>query len=394
MPHGNPLVAMTDSISVFLFVEVKCGKNRTQYQRAKSACSESDVYFLTRRGVCDEIESTAVSVEATGEGVLARILFPLWLVLRVATLSRNHEVECVRTNHTPQTVCAGFLLSLFGHTWIADVYDSPHLGVDLQRTIKSPARFAATVYNLALLSVAKRVLRTADLIVLGIEPTVMREYGVHPGDENLLQVTNGVAVEPTRKALTSNTEGSFTLVYVGPVRKERAIDTLFDALNRVDSETSNVELCLVGQVLEEDREWIDNKRNSFDNVRVELTGKVPHEVALERIDAATVGVCPLSVSVENYRSAYPIKIFEYMALQKPTVATDTPGTREIVEDGKTGLLVPPDDAEAMADAILALHDDPSKCEEMGDNAAEAAEQYDWERINEKVTNEIKSVVSS
>ena len=58
-------------------------------------------------------------------------------------------------------------------------------------------------------------------------------------------------------------------------------------------------------------------------------------------------------------------MLEAMACGRPVVTTDTPGCREAVSHGKNGLLVPPRDARALADAIMALVDDPVRRVAMG-----------------------------
>jgi glycosyltransferase involved in cell wall biosynthesis len=56
---------------------------------------------------------------------------------------------------------------------------------------------------------------------------------------------------------------------------------------------------------------------------------------------------------------------EYMALTKPVIATDCPGTREIIEDGVSGLLIRPADAEELAAKINLLLQDEEKRNQMG-----------------------------
>jgi glycosyltransferase involved in cell wall biosynthesis len=58
-------------------------------------------------------------------------------------------------------------------------------------------------------------------------------------------------------------------------------------------------------------------------------------------------------------------ILEAMALGKPVVATNAGGNVELVEDGKTGFLVPVQNPQALADAILSLLDNPEQAKEMG-----------------------------
>jgi glycosyltransferase involved in cell wall biosynthesis len=71
-------------------------------------------------------------------------------------------------------------------------------------------------------------------------------------------------------------------------------------------------------------------------------------VALPYIDASQTGVAPLAYSFE-----------------KPVVATNVGGLPDLIEDGKTGYLVPPRDEKSLADAIIRLLKDPARAHEMG-----------------------------
>ena len=58
---------------------------------------------------------------------------------------------------------------------------------------------------------------------------------------------------------------------------------------------------------------------------------------------------------------------------KPLIATDVPGCREVVQDGYNGILVPAQSAAALANAVLALLDDPIQAERMGVNGRQKIE---------------------
>ncbi len=65
------------------------------------------------------------------------------------------------------------------------------------------------------------------------------------------------------------------------------------------------------------------------------------------------------------REGLGIAIIEAMAAERPVVATEIGGIPEVVNDGETGLLVPPGDAEALSKAIIELLRNPKKTKEMG-----------------------------
>ncbi len=66
-------------------------------------------------------------------------------------------------------------------------------------------------------------------------------------------------------------------------------------------------------------------------------------------------------------------ILEYMSAGIPTVATDVGGTREILQDGQNGLLVPPQNPQALAEPICRLLADPALRKALGEHARRRAE---------------------
>jgi glycosyltransferase involved in cell wall biosynthesis len=118
------------------------------------------------------------------------------------------------------------------------------------------------------------------------------------------------------------------------------------------------------------------------NVR---TGRVSHREFVDLMQRASVVAVPLAASTD--RSAGQQTYLNAMAMGKPVVVTDALGVRDYIESGRTGLVVPVGDAEAMRDAIAwAL--DPAhrvKVEEMGRLArTEARERFSPEAYGASV----------
>jgi glycosyltransferase involved in cell wall biosynthesis len=75
-----------------------------------------------------------------------------------------------------------------------------------------------------------------------------------------------------------------------------------------------------------------------------------------------------------YPEGLPKSLLEAAASGVPLVTTDVPGCRELVPDGETGLLVPPRDPGALAEALERLADDPATRRSMGTAARRMAER--------------------
>lgn len=83
----------------------------------------------------------------------------------------------------------------------------------------------------------------------------------------------------------------------------------------------------------------------------------------------------LDVNIISSRSeAMSLSLLEAMSLGKPSVATDAGGTPEVIEDGQTGLLVPPGDSSALAAGMQQLADSPEQRHTLSANAQSAYEK--------------------
>ena len=73
--------------------------------------------------------------------------------------------------------------------------------------------------------------------------------------------------------------------------------------------------------------------------------------------------------IEEYKTTYPNKVFDYMAAGKPVILAIDGVIREVVESANCGVFTRPGDPAQMADAVLSLRSDPQKTQLMGSNGA-------------------------
>jgi glycosyltransferase involved in cell wall biosynthesis len=95
---------------------------------------------------------------------------------------------------------------------------------------------------------------------------------------------------------------------------------------------------------------------------VEALGLVPSRALLALVASADVFVLPAIQTETGEMDGVPVSLMEAMALGVPVVSTPVSGIPELVEDGKTGFLVPPGDAQALANALDRIADDRASAE--------------------------------
>lgn len=165
------------------------------------------------------------------------------------------------------------------------------------------------------------------------------------------------------------------IVYLGSLGRARRLETLIDAFALVTVRVPKSTLVMVGDGdVPADRARLDAYvRDLGLSDRVEFTGQLPSDAAWQRVGEAAVCVSPIYPS-PTLRQGSPTKLFEYMALGKPTVANDHPEQSKVLAESGAGLCVPWD-AQAFADAICDLLDNPERA------AAMAARGPGWIAAN-------------
>ena len=99
------------------------------------------------------------------------------------------------------------------------------------------------------------------------------------------------------------------------------------------------------------------------------------------------------VAIPSHYEGSPLTMFEAMALGRAIVASDIPGIREVIDHGRTGLLVPPGNADALRGAIASLVEDPDLRTRLGNAArADARERFPMERTVDRCLAVLREVV--
>lgn len=349
-------------------------RGSTRYQRVRHLSQKNELFlFLKEDSLVPEEIQTKVTI--TKSGFTSVPLHILWRLYKTWKMDKKVHFDFVYTFNSPFSIIEGFLLKLLGIRWIADIWDHPEQGVEIETNLLRRLR------DQILVLLARKFLRHANLIICAIVPEALKTYNINA--KKILQVTNGVELEYVKPKGKKKSSDKFKVFHVGPLHWVRSIDTLLEAVCKVGSEIP-VEFTLAGRVYDDFQAWLNNfiAEHSLGSV-VEVLGEIEHEKVISLMEKSDVCVCPLA-DTRARRYAYPIKVLQYLAMGKPVVATNLPGVAQFIEHGENGLLVSPDDWEGMARAIIRIYEDTELREKLERNARKSVFQYDWSIINEKI----------
>lgn len=268
------------------------------------------------------------------------------------------------------------LVAAFQVSYTTEAAEVRPLRVD-GRTVSSPAGSEKVFKYLRapLLALAGRLTaHLADHVVACSRFTAReleRDYRVSP--ERMTVIPNGLRIAPgDAPASNAREDGELRAVFVGRLRTRKAVAVLLEALARPQARA--VRLSIVGDG--EQRGALEGRvRSAGLEDRVRFCGQVPRDRVAEHYARADVFVLPSTYE------GFPVTILEAMTHGLPIVATRVAGIPEAVVHDVSGVLVEPEDAEALADALAGLASDPERRRAMGEaGRARVRERFDLARV--------------
>ena len=181
-----------------------------------------------------------------------------------------------------------------------------------------------------------------------------------------------------------------SVVFVGRITRQKGLPYLLRAAERLPDDVQLV-LCAgapdTPELGAEVAGLVEELRKTRAGV-IWLSGMLSKREVIQLLSHSTLFACP---------SVYePLGIvnLEAMACGTAVVASKVGGIPEVVADGETGLLVPPDEPEALAESITALTRDRDRAKAMGAAGRQRAQsQFDWGKIAEQTAELYRSVVA-
>jgi glycosyltransferase involved in cell wall biosynthesis len=203
--------------------------------------------------------------------------------------------------------------------------------------------------------------------------------------EKLAVVFNGInvddfkACEPDPDYLkTWRLAGKKVVGFIGSFYRYEGLDLLVDAIAHLGTTRSDIVLLLVGGGEMESELRSQIKRLKLEE-KVIMPGRIPHDRIPGVYALADVLAYP-RYSMRLTELVTPLKPLEAMAMGKGLVASDIGGHRELIQHGRTGLLFPAGNAEALAQALDRLFNNQALRQDLGKRGRIwARQQHSWDR---------------
>ncbi len=251
------------------------------------------------------------------------------------------------------------------------------------------------LFKKALLGWETAVLASSDAAVCVSEQLADWLLKAHPfASKKLHVVPNGVApglFDPTICSPSLQSQlglnGKTVIGFVGTMKAWHDVATLIGALKIAGADAADLCLLAVG---DGPRRLEFERQSQLCGIEAIFVGAVDYEQIPDYISVMDIAVAPHPKLATFYFS--PIKVFEYMCMAKPVIASSVGQLEEVIRDGVTGILVPPEDPVALAKAVVALSQSPTLRDRLGEAAHDwVSKSHTWEITAREVLSIAKSL---
>jgi glycosyltransferase involved in cell wall biosynthesis len=233
---------------------------------------------------------------------------------------------------------------------------------------------------------AKKMLQEADAIIPISKHLHNKVIRLHPEvKRKCVIIPVGIKLDDFKSIMSER--GDYILA-LGRLDYEKGFDILLTAFTKITDGFPELKLIIAGGGAE---------RNSLTRLAISLRisdrvlfcGEVTREKAFELLSKCAFLVVP------SRSEGFGVVILEAMAFGKAVVATSIGGIPELIRDGETGFLVPPDDPEELSRVISRLLSDERLAKDVGSRALEAiAGTYNWDAIADKYLTVYRAVLNT
>ncbi|MBI2482128.1 MAG: glycosyltransferase [Candidatus Vogelbacteria bacterium] len=298
-------------------------------------------------------------------GIIGFSLRSLWLGVKTSWWIREQKIDFIYS----RDLLTLMICRLFGYKTVWEAHDVRHrlityFGLKFTAGLVVITNGLKQVYN-DHFSYFKKILVAAD--------------GVEVSDFDLKLTKSEARAKlglPLNKQL---------IVYTGHLYSWKGVDTLAEATKQL---TDNQLVVLVGGTEVDLKRFKSAQTN---NDRILICGHQPHHLIPFYLQAADVLVLPNSgrEAISKYYTS-PLKLFEYMASNRPIIASDLPSIREIL-DNDNAFLVPADEVTILANAIKQTLENEDLARAKASKAKLDVTNYTWDKRAERIKRYLQTL---
>lgn len=236
-------------------------------------------------------------------------------------------------------------------------------------------RLVGSLYKVALSKVHKVIFQNRD------DERFFRENGVISRSTRTAVVCgSGVDLEEYRRAPLPAGRPRFLMI--ARLLGNKGVREYAAAAAQTRESCPNARFSLAG--------WIDQNPDAISRGELDALVNEGNIEFLGRLEDVRPAISNSTVYVlPSYREGTPRTVLEAMAMGRPIITTDAPGSRETVIDGENGFLVPVKSVDSLAKAMQKFVDDPDLATRMGERSREIAEEkYDVHKVNSVMLREM------
>lgn len=214
-----------------------------------------------------------------------------------------------------------------------------------------------------------------------IKQQIVRDFGIEPA--KIIVTPNAVDLDLFRPAENGpeHAPGEFVIGAVNSMRAYHGTTTLLRAAALLKHDVPGLRLLLIGNGPQFDEMKALARELEVDAI-TEFTGTLDHDQVHRRLRECDVCVAPYEGELNQYNC--PMKLYEYMALKIPIVASRWGDIPNIMREGETALLHAPADPQGLAEAVRAILRDPQAARDRAEAAYEVVRRHTWRVIARRI----------
>lgn len=204
--------------------------------------------------------------------------------------------------------------------------------------------------------------------------------------DNIAIIPNGVSIQifdhkKSGLQIRENysLQNAFIVLYVGHIEKWAGVQEIISAASLLEPTNPDIKFLFVGDGMLRSE---STKKNTPKNVI--FAGPHPHLRIPDFIACSNVTISAFPNSITTH-AASPLKIFEYMAMEKPVITTYVDGLKDVLIDKENGIIIPSNAPKVIAEAIIKLKNSKELAQKLGKNALKTIQRkYTWEKSTNKL----------